>query len=59
MEKKKITTFPKGFFQKKRPTITTSEALKDVIPFQWEKSFKEKKENKKQIAKLVKKTSLD
>ena len=49
MEKKEITKFPKGFFQLKRPTITTSEALKDVIPFKWEEN------HKKQTTKLVKK----
>ncbi len=49
MGKKEITKFPKGFFQLKRPAITTSEALKDVIPFKWEEK------NKKQIVKLVKK----
>ena len=48
MEKKEITKFPKGFFQLKRPTITTSEALKDVIPFKWEEK------SKKKIVKLVK-----
>ncbi len=42
MEKKEITKFPKGFFQLKRPTITTSEALKDVIPFKWETNTKKK-----------------
>ena len=52
MEKKDITKFSKGFFQLKRPTITTSEALKDVIPFEWKES---KGNNKKQITKLVKK----
>ena len=40
MEKKEIIKFPKGFFQSKRPTITTSEALKDVIPFKWETNTK-------------------
>lgn len=40
MEKKKITEFPKGFFQIKRKVITASEALRDTIPFEWE----EKKE---------------
>ncbi|MBQ9071644.1 MAG: hypothetical protein IJY25_00605 [Bacilli bacterium] len=38
MEKKKRPTFPKGFFTKSRPTITTKEALKDVIPFEWSKN---------------------
>ena len=52
MAKKEITKFPKGFFQLKRPTITTSEALKDEIPFKWDEN---KATNKKQIVKLVKK----
>ena len=51
MEKKEITKFPKGFFQLKRPTITTSEALKGVIPLEWEE---DKGNNEKQIEKLVK-----
>ncbi len=54
MGKKEITKFPKGFFQLKRPTITISEALKDVIPIEWEEN---KGKNKKQIAKLLKKKS--
>ncbi len=52
MKKKEITKFPKGFFQLKRPTITASEALQDIIPLKWEEN---KGNNKKQIAKLVKK----
>lgn len=44
MKKKEITKFPKGFFQLKRPTITASKALKDVIPIKWEKE-----DNNKQI----------
>lgn len=49
MEDKKKPTFPKGFFTKPRPTTSSKEALKDVIPIDWEKpkekkvSFKEKK----------------
>lgn len=39
---KEITKFPKGFFQKDRPTLTAQEALKDVIPIEWVKNFKEK-----------------
>ena len=37
MEQKKKITFPKGFFTKPRPTMTSSEALKDVEPFKWSK----------------------
>ena len=47
MEKKSITKFPAGFFQLKRRTITASEALKDEIPFKWEKSSKVKEKKKK------------
>ena len=32
MGSKKISKFPKGFFQKERKTISMQEALKDVIP---------------------------
>lgn len=35
--------FPKDFFTKPRPTITTKEALKDVIPFKWSKEVLEGK----------------
>lgn len=35
MNKKEKVKFPKGFFTQPRPTITTKEALKDVIPFEW------------------------
>lgn len=34
MEEKK-NRFPKGFFKQPRPTISTKEALKDVIPMKW------------------------
>lgn len=43
MKQKKRPTFPKGFFTKPRPTITTKEALKDVIPFKWSKEVLEGK----------------
>ena len=46
MEKKKITKFPKGFFQLKRPTITASEALKDTIPIKWDDNFKKERKKK-------------
>ena len=36
MKKEHKIKFPKGFFQLKRTTITTSEALKDVIPIKWD-----------------------
>ena len=43
MIRKERTTFPKGFFTKERPTITTKEALKDVVPFKWSKDVLEGK----------------
>lgn len=43
MVKKERSTFPKAFFTKPRPTITTKEALKEVIPFQWSKKVLEGK----------------
>lgn len=46
MEGKKKPTFPKGFFTKPRPTISSKEALKDVIPVELEK--KEEKASCKQ-----------
>lgn len=42
MKKKEVTKFPKGFFQKERPTITASEALKDVTPINWIEDSKSK-----------------
>lgn len=45
--KKKVGSFlPKDFFQKDRPTTTIKEALKDVIPVEWEKVKKETKNKK-------------
>ena len=43
MEQKQKITFPKGLFQLKRPTITASEALKDVEPFKWSKDVLKRK----------------
>ncbi len=47
MEKKKgnerKSIFPKGFFSKARKEITLEEALKDVIPVEWEKKKMPKK----------------
>lgn len=48
MKKGNMTKFPKGFFQLKRPTITASKALKNVIPIKWDE-----KSSKKQTVKLV------
>lgn len=44
---KKIT-FPKDFFTKERPTITTKKALKDIIPINLENIVLSKKNIKKQ-----------
>ena len=38
-----------GFWNIPRPTITMEEALKDVIPIDWEKALKGKKASKKDI----------
>ena len=38
MERKNKIKIPKGFFSINRPTITTKEALKDVIPAKWSKN---------------------
>ena len=35
MDKKRSQKFPKDFFIQPRPTLSTKEALKDVIPFKW------------------------
>lgn len=36
MEKKESPAkFPKGFFTQPRPTVSTKEATKNVIPFKW------------------------
>ena len=45
MEKEKITKFPKGFFQMKRPLISLSLALKDAIPLEFEENQNVKKLN--------------
>ena len=51
MERKNKIKIPKAFFQTERPTITSSEALKDVIAVEWV----DKKEKAKK--KLIKKPS--
>lgn len=43
MEKKEKPVFSKGFFNKPRPTISSKEALKDVIPIKWDQQQKRKK----------------
>jgi len=43
MEKKERPILPKGFFTQPRPTISTKESLKDVIPIQWSKDVLEGK----------------
>lgn len=37
MDKKERPKFPKGFFTQSRPTISTKEALKDIVPIEWSK----------------------
>ena len=51
----KKTIIPKGFFSQTRRIITSKEALKDVVPVNWKEALKERKNNKKQVVKLVKK----
>ncbi len=43
MFKKEKPNFPKGFFTKPRPTVTTKDALKDIIPFEWSKEVQQGK----------------
>ena len=43
----KSNKFPKDFFKQPRPTISTKEALKDVIPMKWK--FSDGKDKKKII----------
>ena len=47
MEVEKNNKFPKDFFKQPRPTISTKEALKDVIPMKWK--FSDGKDKKKVI----------
>jgi|GEM_PF-3520593 hypothetical protein len=46
-EKKNIKRLPKSFFQQEKPTMSTKEALKDIIPFLTEKEIKKIKQTKK------------
>ncbi len=43
-EKKRKTIIPKDFFTKIRPTISTKDALKDVIPVEWKVKDNSRKE---------------
>ena len=52
MEKKNV--IPKGFFSTVRNIITTKEALKDVTPVNWNNALKDRKNDEKQVIKLVK-----
>lgn len=54
MERKNKVKIPKGFFSIVRPTISTKEALKDVIPIEW--SNKTKKNANKNLN-LIKKAN--
>ena len=43
----KNNKFPKDFFKQSRPTISTKETLKDVIPMKWK--FSDGEDKKKVI----------
>lgn len=53
MERKNKIIIPKGFFSINRLTITTSEALKDIIPAEW---VDKNEKNVKKSIKLIKKS---
>ena len=53
MENNKKNIIPKGFFSLPRKIISTKEALKDVIPVNWDDVLKGRKDNKNQIIELV------
>ena len=53
MKKSKKNIIPEGFFSQPRKTISTKEALKDVIPVNWNEVLKNRKDNKNQIIKLI------
>lgn len=55
MKEKKKNIIPKNFFNVPRKIITSKEALKDVIPVNWNDISKSRKNEKNQIVKLVKK----
>lgn len=49
-----IIKLPKGFFSIPREIITAEEAMKDVIPVNWDDILKDWKDNDKQAIELVK-----
>ena len=49
MENKKKSIFSKDFFTKPRPTISSKEALKDVIPINWNDNYN-KNNNRKSVS---------
>ncbi len=51
---KKNNIIPKNFFNVPRKVTTSKEALKDVIPVNWNEVLKSRKSNENQIVKLVK-----
>ena len=46
-EKKNIKRLPKSFFQQEKPTMSTKEALKDIIPFLTKNEIKKIQPTKK------------
>ena len=38
MKKSEKSKFPEDFFTQSRPKISSKEALKDVVPFNWSKN---------------------
>jgi len=49
-----IKKLPKGFFSVDRKVITAEEALKDVIPIDWDYILKDWVDDESQAIKLVK-----
>ena len=47
--------FPNDFFSKTRKVVNIKETLNDVVPVDWNSALKNRKNNDKQIVKLVKK----
>lgn len=52
--KEKNVIIPRGFFSTIRDVITNKEALKDVIPINWNEASEPREDNEKQVVKLVK-----
>lgn len=59
MKKSKKNIIPEGFFSQPRKTISTKEALKDVIPVNWDYALKDRKNNKNEIVNLIKQKKCD